>query len=169
MISNNTILTRHNKAVTKLTFSIIRLILILNINSREKMVLGMKSINLTTQRRAVYDVVKNASDHPTAAEVMNRLVEQGYNFAYGTVYNSLRYLTDKELIRELKLGEAASRYDAKLDDHQHILCEVCGRVDEVMTQVPDSWSGTVAIETGYKVHHAHVVFGGVCPECQEKK
>ncbi|MNJ38928.1 Transcriptional regulator PerR [compost metagenome] len=129
----------------------------------------MKPINLTTQRRAVYDVVKNSNDHPTAAEVMNRLVEQGYTFAYGTVYNSLRYLTDKELIRELKLGEAASRYDAKLDDHQHILCEVCGRVDEVMTQVPSSWSNAVALETGYSIHHAHVVFGGVCPACQLKK
>lgn len=129
----------------------------------------MKSLNLTTQRRAVYEVVRNSNDHPTAAEVMNRLVEQGHNFAYGTVYNSLRYLTDKEMIRELKLGEAASRYDAKLDDHQHILCEVCGRVDEVMTQIPEAWSADVARETGYDVHHAHVVFGGVCGQCQQKK
>lgn len=120
----------------------------------------MKTLNLTTQRKAVYDVVRNANDHPTAAEVMNRLVEQGYNFAYGTVYNSLRYLTEKELIRELKLGESASRYDAKMDDHQHILCEVCGRVDEVMSGLPEEWSKTVAEETGYDVHHAHIVFGG---------
>ncbi|EFU43595.1 ferric uptake regulator, Fur family protein [Paenibacillus vortex V453] len=35
-------------------------------------------------------------DHPTAADIMNRLVEKGYNLAYGTVYNSLRYLTDKQ-------------------------------------------------------------------------
>ncbi|GIO35331.1 transcriptional repressor [Paenibacillus antibioticophila] len=129
----------------------------------------MKALNLTTQRQAVYDVVRQAHDHPTAAEVMNRLVEKGYNFAYGTVYNSLRYLVDKEMIRELKLGEAASRYDAKLDEHQHILCEVCGRVDEVMTQVPADWSLAVAGETGYEVHHAHVVFGGVCGECQQKR
>lgn len=129
----------------------------------------MKALNLTTQRQAVYDVVRQAHDHPTAAEVMNRLVEKGYNFAYGTVYNSLRYLVDKEMIRELKLGEAASRYDAKLDEHQHILCEVCGRVDEVMTQVPADWSLAVAVETGYEVHHAHVVFGGVCGECQQKR
>ncbi|CAM2924184.1 transcriptional repressor [Paenibacillus sediminis] len=129
----------------------------------------MKSLNLTTQRQAVYDIVRNSHDHPTAADVMNRLVEKGYNFAYGTVYNSLRYLTEKELIRELKLGESASRYDAKLDDHQHIICEVCGRVDEVMSEIPKEWSGAVAKETGYDVHHAHVVFGGVCSECQTKR
>lgn len=129
----------------------------------------MKALNLTTQRQAVYDVVRQSHDHPTAADVMNRLVEKGYNFAYGTVYNSLRYLADKEMIRELKLGEAASRYDARLDEHQHILCEVCGRVDEVMTRVPADWSLAVADETGYEVHHAHVVFGGVCRACQQKR
>lgn len=65
----------------------------------------MRTLNLTSQRQAVYDVVREAHDHPTAADVMNRLMERGYNLAYGTVYNSLRYLTDKELIRELKLGK----------------------------------------------------------------
>ena len=129
----------------------------------------MKSLNLTTQRQAVYDVVRESHDHPTASDIMNRLVEKGYNLAYGTVYNSLRYLTDKQLIRELKLGESASRYDARTDEHQHIMCEVCGKVDEVMTEVPEDWAKTVAEETGYSINHAHVVFGGVCPECQTKR
>ncbi|PWW37176.1 MULTISPECIES: Fur family transcriptional regulator [Paenibacillus] len=129
----------------------------------------MRTLNLTIQRQAVYDVVRHSEDHPTAAEVMNRLVEQGYNLAYGTVYNSLRYLTDKELIRELKLGETASRYDARMDEHQHIMCEVCGKVDEVMTEVPPQWMKQVAEETGYAIDHAHVVFGGVCAECRSKR
>lgn len=128
----------------------------------------MKSLNLTSQRQAVYDIVRESHDHPTAAEVMTRLTEQGHNLAYGTVYNSLRYLADKQLIRELKLGEAASRYDAKMDDHQHILCEVCGAVDEVMSRVPEEWLETVARETGYTIGHAHVVFGGICPACRQK-
>ena len=128
----------------------------------------VKTINLTTQRKAVYEIVCNAEDHPTAADVMNRLVERGHNFAYGTVYNSLRYLTDNGLIRELKLGETASRYDGKMDDHQHIVCENCGAVDEVMTDAPVEWYAAVAEETGYDVHHAHVVFRGVCTECRNK-
>ncbi|ASA26532.1 Fur family transcriptional regulator [Paenibacillus donghaensis] len=128
----------------------------------------MRNLNLTSQRQAVYDIIRNSPDHPTAAEVMIRLVEHGHNLAYGTVYNSLRYLSDKQLIRELKLGEAASRYDARMDDHQHIICEVCGAVDEVMSQVPEEWVRTVSAETGYSISHAHVVFGGVCSDCRSK-
>ncbi|AIQ14900.1 Fur family transcriptional regulator [Paenibacillus durus] len=128
----------------------------------------MRHLNLTSQRQAVYDIVRESHDHPTAAEVMNRLVEKGHNLAYGTVYNSLRYLADKQLIRELKLGEAASRYDARMDDHQHIICERCGAVDEVMSHVPEQWMEAVAKETGYTIGHAHVVFGGICSACQNK-
>ncbi|MCL6601968.1 MAG: transcriptional repressor [Paenibacillus sp.] len=127
----------------------------------------MKTLNLTSQRKAVYDIVHQSHDHPTAAEVMNRLVAQGHSLAYGTVYNSLRYLSDKQMIRELKLGESASRYDARMDDHQHIICESCGKVDEVMAQVPEDWVNKVSQDTGYTISHAHVVFGGICQDCKK--
>ncbi|KPV55330.1 Fur family transcriptional regulator, partial [Paenibacillus sp. A3] len=93
----------------------------------------MSRLNLTTQRKAILDLVQSCEDHPTAAEIMERLRMNGHQFAYGTVYNSLRYLTDAGLIRELKLGETASRYDGRTEDHYHIVCKKCGRVDEVLS------------------------------------
>ena len=129
----------------------------------------MNKINLTIQRKAIFEVVQHADDHPTAADVIDRLRGNGFNFAYGTVYNSLRYLTDVGLIRELKLGEAVSRYDARTDEHQHIVCTVCGRVDEVLTELPDEWLQKVALETKYKIEHAQVVLEGVCEQCTTKQ
>lgn len=125
-------------------------------------------INLTIQRKAIYEVVQHAEDHPTAADVIDRLRSKGYNFAYGTVYNSLRYLTDAGLIRELKLGEAVSRYDARTEEHQHIVCTKCGRVDEVMTELPAEWSKSVEAETNYTITHMQVVLEGVCGQCATK-
>jgi Fur family peroxide stress response transcriptional regulator len=129
----------------------------------------MNKINLTIQRKAILEVVQHAVDHPTAADVIDRLRAKGFNFAYGTVYNSLRYLTDVDLIRELKLGEAVSRYDARTDEHQHIVCTVCGRVDEVLTELPNEWLQKVALETKYKIEHAQVVLEGVCESCATKQ
>lgn len=129
----------------------------------------MNKINLTIQRKEILEVVQHAPDHPTAADVIERLRGKGFNFAYGTVYNSLRYLTDAGLIRELKLGEAVSRYDARTDEHQHIVCTVCGRVDEVLTELPNEWVQKVAAETKYRIEHAQVVIEGVCEECATKQ
>lgn len=127
---------------------------------------------LTPQRKAVYEVIRESADHPTAAEIIERLRERGQNFAYGTIYNSLRYLTEARLIRELKLGDSASRYDATVDEHQHIMCQVCGKIDEVFTGLPEQWLKMVAKETNYAVDfpaHSHeVVLKGVCSSCRSK-
>jgi len=125
----------------------------------------MTKINLTIQRKAILDVVQQSHDHPTAADVMERLRDSGHSFAYGTVYNSLRYLTDAGMIRELKLGEAISRYDARTEDHQHIVCKKCGKVAEVLTEVPKEWVNEVSMETRFVELQAHVVLEGVCELC----
>lgn len=122
-------------------------------------------LNLTMQRKAVLEVLQQAHDHPTAADVMDRLRAQGNVFAYGTVYNSLRYLAEVGLVKELKLGEAASRYDARMEDHHHVVCTRCGRVDEVAIELPAEWLGKAAQETNYELHHASVVLEGVCSSC----
>lgn len=128
----------------------------------------MNKINLTTQRKAILEVVQQSDDHPTAADVIERLRDKGHHFAYGTVYNSLRYLTEAGLIRELKLGETASRYDARTEEHQHIVCTKCGNVDEVLTELPAEWLQRVAVETKYAIGQAKVVLEGVCEQCAKK-
>jgi Fur family peroxide stress response transcriptional regulator len=126
-------------------------------------------VNLTPQRKAILDVILSSHDHPTAADIITRLTEQGHHFAYGTVYNSLRYLTESHLVLELKLGDAASRYDGNTADHHHIQCTICGRVDEVVTQVPVSWTSQIQQETHYDIESTQVLLKGVCPTCQQGK
>ncbi|WP_041614788.1 Fur family transcriptional regulator [Paenibacillus sp. JDR-2] len=128
----------------------------------------MTKINLTVQRKTILEAIQESNDHPTAADIIERLRDKGVSFAYGTVYNSLRYLTDAGLIRELKLGEAVSRYDARMDDHHHIMCKQCGRVEEVLTELPEEWLKKIAAETKFKVQDAHVVLEGVCELCASK-
>ncbi|GGE37141.1 transcriptional repressor [Pullulanibacillus camelliae] len=125
-------------------------------------------VNLTPQRKAIYDVIRESSDHPTAAEIIERLKVKDLSFAYGTVYNSLRYLTEVGLVHELKLGDAASRYDGNVDEHQHIQCQICGRVDEVFTDVTKEWLNAIAKETDYTVKSHQVILKGICPQCREQ-
>lgn len=126
----------------------------------------MQKIHWTPQRRVVYEVVKSAHDHPTASMIIDRLHARGHRFAYATVYNSLRYLAEAGVIRELRLGEGASRYDARNEEHQHIVCERCGTIEEVFEPVPAAWQKTVEANTGFVVTETQVVLHGVCPACR---
>lgn len=128
-----------------------------------------QKINLTLQRKAILDVIQQSDDHPSAADIIERLHAKGYNFAYGTVYNSLRYLTEVELIRELKLNESFSRYDARTEEHQHIVCTVCGRVEEIMLALPKSWLEEITAQTRYQISQPHIVMEGTCESCSSSK
>ncbi|WEG13003.1 transcriptional repressor [Pullulanibacillus sp. KACC 23026] len=125
------------------------------------------SINLTPQRKAILDVIRSAHDHPTASDIIARLNEHGLHFAYGTVYNSLRYLTEMNLIRELKLGDSASRYDGNTEEHHHVQCTICGKVDEVTTHPPLDWTSQIEQDTDYAIQTTQIIFKGVCPSCRQ--
>jgi len=126
----------------------------------------MSRSGMTAPRKMILDIIGQSHDHPTASDVIERLKAQGYSVAYATVYNSLRYLTEQGMIRELKLDGDASRYDARMEDHQHIVCTSCGRVDEVMTEAPKEWLERVAAETGYRITDEQIWFKGVCAACR---
>jgi Fur family peroxide stress response transcriptional regulator len=128
-----------------------------------------KSGAMTLQRKTIFELLTAAHDHPTAADLIERLKAEGHQFAYATVYNTLRYLTEEGLVRELKLDGDASRYDARTEDHQHIVCTSCGKVDEVFIEAPPEWLQSIAKQTGYDIQEEQYLFKGVCEACRNTK
>lgn len=123
---------------------------------------------LTQQRKVILDIVQNSEDHPSASDVIVRLQEKGYQFAYGTVYNSLRYLSDEGYIHEITIGDGIARYDGRLEEHHHVKCRVCHRIDEVHLEIPFEWIEKTRQSTNYQVEHGRLLFEGICPECIKK-
>ncbi|MCL6442595.1 MAG: transcriptional repressor [Alicyclobacillus sp.] len=128
----------------------------------------MKPPNLTAPRQAVLDVVRASKDHPTAADIMELLAQSGKRFAYATIYNSLKYLTDQGMIRELALGNGVTRYDGRLEDHQHVVCVRCGAIAEAGVEPPKAFMSKLEAETGYHIQRMEVHLTGLCPACRAK-
>lgn len=128
-----------------------------------------RKVNWTIQRRVIYELVQTATDHPTANDILERLRQGGHQFAYGTVYNSLRYLVEAGLVRELKLGNAVSRYDGRMEDHLHVICDMCGRVTEAAIDLPAGWLQDAAKKTDFHIDSAEIILHGVCQDCQVRK
>src|SRR5215472_6793134 len=83
---------------------------------------------LTRQRRVVLEVVQAGDTHPTASEVFERARKKMPTISFATVYNSLRYLKEAGLVREVTFGSGASRYDRETDRHDHAICARCGKL-----------------------------------------
>ena len=122
--------------------------------------------HLTRQRKVVLDVLRAGDAHPTAAEVFAAARKSMPSISYATVYNSLRYLKEAGLIREVAFGNGASRYDRETDRHDHAICSRCG------TLVDFDLPGTVALmrsaarSSRFRAESVHLTLVGLCPECR---
>ncbi len=53
------------------------------------------------------------------------------SISLGTVYRNLRQLTTNGRIRSIRFGAEPDRFDGKLQVHEHFICEMCGRVQDI--------------------------------------
>ncbi len=82
------------------------------------------------------------------------------------VYDVLRVLTDARLVRRFQPAGATARYEARVgDNHHHVVCRSCGRIDDVDCAVGRAPCLTASVDHGFVVDEAEVVFWGTCPAC----
>lgn len=129
---------------------------------------GRPALRMTPQRLAILDAVRASHDHPRAADIFERVRTVQPGIAFGTVYNALHALADHGIILQLSFGDHASRFDGRVDRHDHALCTDCGNlVDAVAPPTPEIVERAAA-ETGFAIKAYHTQLLGVCAECQTR-
>ena len=120
----------------------------------------------TTQRAEVLDEVRQSQGHLTAGEIFERVRRRDPRIGYGTVYRTLHLLAEHGLIQELTFADQASRYDARVERHDHVHCLRCGVLDDVDVPVALMAHHVAAEQSGFEITSHHTVFAGLCPSCK---
>jgi Fur family transcriptional regulator, peroxide stress response regulator len=122
----------------------------------------------TTQRTEVLEEVRQADGHLTAGEIFERVRKRDSRIAYGTVYRTLHLLAEHGLIQELTFADQASRYDGRVERHDHVHCLRCGILLDVDVPVALMARHVAAEQSQFDITSHHTVFAGVCPSCKGK-
>ena len=123
---------------------------------------------LTPQRRAVLRVVAESAEHLTANEIFEAARRELPGISFATVYNSLKYLKEAGLVREINFGKGSSRYDRETARHDHAVCSRCGKlVDFDLAETP-LLIRAAARRSRFKPESIHLTLVGLCPDCQVK-
>jgi Fur family transcriptional regulator, peroxide stress response regulator len=122
---------------------------------------------LTPQREAVLRVVRQSEEHLTAGEIFQAARRLRPSLSYATVYNSLRYLKDAGLVREISFGNAASRYDRETERHDHAICTCCGKLVDFDLSETVELMRAAARRTRFKPESVHLTLRGLCPDCRQ--
>lgn len=127
-----------------------------------------RKFRMTRQRQVILEELRKVSSHPTADEVYDMVRRRLPRVSLGTVYRNLELLSERGMIQKLELGGTRRRFDGKADDHYHVRCIRCGRLEdapvESFTAVEDALRGA----TDYEILGHRLEFIGLCPQCRKE-
>ncbi len=132
-------------------------------------ILRSHGFKVTPQRLAVYDALQHTTEHPNAEMLYNMLLPAYPTMSLATVYKTMEIFDRIGLVQVLNIGEDSYRYDARMENHPHIRCDVCGRVEDIMEFEDKAIMNQVAQLSNYRLSGRQLYFYGECPECQGKK
>ena len=105
---------------------------------RERATIDGNPMKVTPQRRLIFKALEGNNQHPTAENIHNQVREVFPDISLATVYKTLRELVEMGEILEIKHEGELSRFDPRTDDHSHLVCEDCGRLEDVLKPSPTS-------------------------------
>lgn len=120
---------------------------------------------MTPQRRAIVQVLLREGKHLTADQVLTHVRRQLPSISPATVYNTLHELSEMGVVRELDLGLGLEqrRYDVATEKHDHMVCMVCGRIEDVPRR--DGLKSSLDEDHQFKIVDRRVTYMGFCPDC----
>ncbi|MGH8427091.1 MAG: ferric iron uptake transcriptional regulator [Gammaproteobacteria bacterium] len=125
-------------------------------------------LKVTAPRLKILRVLESSRQrHMSAEDVYRALLDAGEELNLATVYRVLTQFETAGLVSRLHFEGGHSTFE--LDSgkhHDHILCVVCGRVDEFVDDVIEERQQAIAHRAGYEMtdHSLHIY--GICAQCR---
>jgi Fur family ferric uptake transcriptional regulator len=123
-------------------------------------------LRVTGPRVAVLGVLVEAGDHPRIDQVLERVRASGTSISTQTAYDVCETLHRAALARRFEPAGSPARYEARVDNHHHLVCRACGDTADVDCAVGLAPCLEPSDGAGFAVDEAEVTFWGLCPACQ---
>ncbi|MEM6701977.1 MAG: Fur family transcriptional regulator [Acidobacteriota bacterium] len=125
-------------------------------------------LQVTAQRLAVLGAVDSV-DHGTADEITQAVRDQIGSVSRQTVYDALKVLVDKGLVRQIQPAGSPTRFESRVgDNHHHLICRACDEVVDIDCVVGEAPCLEPSDTAGYVIDEAEILFWGLCPRCQKE-
>ncbi len=132
--------------------------------------LRQRGVRLTRQRRLLLELIDGSGLHLDAERLFHMAKERDPKLNRVTVYRTLKMLKEGGLIDELDLAHIEGEkhyYETRLkQEHAHVICLRCGRVEEFFGEPLKSLRSQVGSQMGFEIVFARTEVGGYCSHCQ---
>ena len=132
--------------------------------------LRQRGVRLTRQRRILLELIDRSGLHLDAESLFQMAKEKDPKLNRVTVYRTLKLLKQGGLVDELDLAHFEGDqhyYETRMkQEHAHIICLRCGRVEEFFGEELQRLRAQVSSQFVFEIVFARTEVGGYCSHCQ---
>ena len=127
---------------------------------------------LTTQREKIVSVLLEHAEGHLSAENVYMLVKVKYpEIGLATVYRTLELLAELQIVAKMNFGDNVARFDLRDANqehmHHHLICQVCGSLQEIEEDWLQELEERLERELGFKVLDHRLDFTGKYHKCRK--
>jgi Fur family transcriptional regulator, stress-responsive regulator len=122
-------------------------------------------LRVTNQRVQVLRAL-DALPHPDVEAIAAAVRAELGSVSTQAVYDVLKALDDAGLVRRLEPAGHSARFESRVgDNHHHLVCRRCGRIEDVDCARGQKPCLHPDDDNGFVVDEAEVTYWGLCPAC----
>ena len=134
---------------------------------RARDALRAQGMRWTPQRRALLEVLVEASGHVTGAELIERARQRDPETTPSTVYRTLDVLEGLGLVSHSHGHDGREEFHVwPVNEHAHLACESCRATWEIEGAEALAMTDGLARTRGFAVNLSHLTVSGLCADCR---
>jgi Fur family transcriptional regulator, ferric uptake regulator len=130
--------------------------------------LRQANLRATPARIAIMKLLENTKQPIDVATVIDSINEEGIKTDPATAFRIMNALTEKGIVVQIQFQEGKLRYElAGKTHHHHLVCEACGKIEDVSSQVIPALEKEIQTKHKFLVKRHSLEFFGLCADCQK--
>lgn len=124
-----------------------------------------KNLRLTPQRLEIFQALVQATDHPTAETLHQRLIQGMPTLSLDTVYRTLGTFANLGLVNKVETSESQAHFEVSQVQHHHLICHKCKEIIDFQWQYIDNASLPEEVYSWGRIDRKNIVIHGTCQKC----
>lgn len=120
-------------------------------------------LKATPQRLAMLESI-DYYGHINIGKLYEDIQKKFSSISLATVYKNINAMTKNMILFEVKLPNEKSVYEIVKEKHSHLLCQSCGKVTDIETNINDIL-GDIEQKENFIIIQTDLVLSGICKEC----